>query len=212
MPLIRNISTRALATASIAGLLAFPALVIVANLIRHGDYSPIRQAMSDLALGRAGWVMTVAFCSLATGSLLLAIVVRRSVERAKVAPVLLTVVGLLTFISAAFQTDPEGAAATMHGQIHTAAGITTFVLLILTIASAAVSFHRSPGWRAFWAPTAMWALAALGTFLLVPLLDNAHFGLAQRSFVGTCIAWMALTAWFARRAGRARPMTAAKAA
>lgn len=204
MPLVSTLSTRSLASAAMAGLLAFPGLVIVLNLLQNGHYSPVRQAMSDLALGQAGWIMTIAFCSLAMGSLLLAMVLRRSIDTMKVAPILLTVVGLLTFVSAAFQTDPDGAPATLHGLIHTVAGITTFVFLILTIASAAVSFRRSLRWRSFRTPTAIWAAVALGTFLLIPLLDNAHFGLAQRTFVGTCLAWMVFTAWLARRAEPAR--------
>jgi hypothetical protein len=199
MSLVKRFSTRSLAGAAMTTLLAFPVLVVVLNLIQHDQYNPVRQAMSDLALGRAGWLMAIAFCSLAVGSLLLAATLRRSLERAVVVPILLTAVSLLTFVSAAFQTDPDGAPATLHGTIHMAAGITTFVILIVTVASAAASFHRSQRWRGFRTVTAVWAFAALGTFFLVPLLGNAHFGVAQRTFVATCIAWMVVVAWRARR-------------
>lgn len=202
MQSVRDVSTRSLALAALGAISAFPVLVVLLNLIQHDRYNAAGEAMSNLALGRAGWIMTVAFCSLAVGSLLLAATIRRSVQGAVVAPLLLTIVGLLTFVSAAFQTDPDGAPATLHGQIHMAAGITTFVVLILTIAAGAAAFHRSPAWRSFRNLSAAWAVVAFGTFFLVPTLDAAHFGVAQRIFVGTCLAWMLATAWRASRMER----------
>ena len=199
MSFVRSFSTRFLAVGAAVALIAFPILVVTLNIIQRDQYSPVREAMSNLALGRAGWLMAVAFSALAAGSILLAVTLRRSVRRAVVAPILLTVVGLLTFVSAVFHTDADGAAATLHGEIHMAAGITTFLLLVATIAASSLSFRRSTAWRRFSLPSMIWAVVAFGTFFLVPAFPNAYFGVAQRIFVGTCLTWMVLTAGLAAR-------------
>ena len=64
------------ARAAFACIAAFPLIVIVLHLVQAPDYHPLSQAVSELALGRGGWLMTVAFCSLGTGTLLLATILR----------------------------------------------------------------------------------------------------------------------------------------
>lgn len=202
-------STRSLALASLLSLSSFPVLVIALNVIQSDHYSGIREAMSNLALGRAGWLMTLAFILLAVGSILLGATIRRATGRAIIAPALLAVVGLLTFISAGFQTDPDGATASFHGQVHMVAGVTTFLVLVATIAASSISFRRTPSWRWFSIPSMIWAVIAFATFFLVPTMPDAYFGVAQRIFVGTCLAWMILAAALASRAPATDAETAA---
>ncbi len=67
----RRVTAR-LAIIGAATTLVFPVLVVALQVIQRRDYHPVRQAMSELALGRDGWLMAIAFCSLAVGSALLA--------------------------------------------------------------------------------------------------------------------------------------------
>ena len=85
--------------------------------------------MSELALGRAGSLMAIAFCAMAVGTLALAAVLRETTD-ARVAPVLLTVAGLLTLVSAFVHADGPNASTTTHGIIHQASGVLTFLLLV----------------------------------------------------------------------------------
>jgi lysylphosphatidylglycerol synthetase-like protein (DUF2156 family) len=192
------LSTRSLAAGSFAGLAVFPLTVVALNLVQHGRYHPIRQAMSELALGRDGWLMTIAFCAMGIGTLLLALLLRRT-ARALVAPLLLTLAGLLDFVSASFHTDPGNVTSTMHGRIHNSAGIATFALFVVAIFASARSFRREPAWQRFAPLTLVWAVCAVGTFFLIPALGNAHFGLAQRIFVATWLSWSIAAATYARR-------------
>ena len=57
--MMSHVTTRRIATVAILVLLAFPALVIAANLIQRDEYSAASKAVSLLALGRAGWLMTL---------------------------------------------------------------------------------------------------------------------------------------------------------
>ena len=72
-----TISTRALATAAITGVLVFVGIVISLHIVQAGSYHPLSEAVSELALGRGGWLMFVAFSALATGTLCAAAMLRR---------------------------------------------------------------------------------------------------------------------------------------
>jgi hypothetical membrane protein len=195
-------SARSVATAALVSASLFPLIVIALNVVQRRDYSPTRQAISELALGTGGDLMVVAFCGLGIGIFLLALIIFRTSRKARVVPLLLAVASVLAGpVSAAFHTDRTGARTTMHGNIHNGAGLAAFLLILIAMITAAYRFRREPNWRSHAAPTA--ALAALGvvTFFLIPMLGNSHFGLAQRLFVGTFVAWILTTAAHAHARG-----------
>ena len=191
-------STRALASAALATVAAFPLLVLVLNVVQLADgYEAGRQAMSELALGREGWLMAVAFLSLATGTALTGLLLRRGTG-ATVVPLLLAVAAALTVVSAFVHTDPTGGPVTTHGQVHDGAGIATFLALLLATVLASVRFRRLPAWRRIAAPSAALAVLGVVAFLLVPVLGDARFGIAQRLLVGTFLVWLLVVSAYAR--------------
>jgi small-conductance mechanosensitive channel len=177
-----------LAHGALAGIAAFPLIVVVLHLVQAGSYHPLSQAVSELALGRAGWLMAVAFCSLGTGTLLLAATLRRLTPRPRVAPWLIAVAGLLSYVSAFVHADGSGPATT-HGKIHQIVGVVTFILMIAGMFSLARAFRHDPAWRSAAKPTLIWALAAAGGFFLIPISGSAYFGLAQRIFLAVILSW-----------------------
>lgn len=198
----RRLSQRHTAKSIVAGTVVFPIIVIFLSLVQRGHYSPVRQAISELALGRAGSLMVVAFCSLGTGIFLLGRLIRWNVARARVVPVLLSVAAVFAGpMSAAFHTDRTGATATWHGNIHNLAGISAFVLVLISMGVCSYRFRKDPIWRRFATATTAWTSLGVVTFVLIPLLGDPHFGLAQRLFVGTFVAWIIHAGLFALRAG-----------
>jgi hypothetical protein len=171
-------------------LSVFPVVVALLSLANRDHYSGVSQAMSELALGPGGWLMTVAFVSLGAGSVLVARALRSSLPRARVAPVLLAVTGVLDVVSAVFHTNAAGQPATTSSTIHQVAGVVTFLILIATMFASAVTFRRDPSWRWFAGSTLGWAVLALAAFFLVPILGDDRFGLAQRIFVGVVLSWL----------------------
>src|SRR6478672_6519117 len=124
--------TARLAIVGAATTLVFPLLVVTLQWIQRGDYHPMRQAMSELALGRDGWLMAVAFCSLAVGSAVLARLMH-DLTGARAATILLGASAVLTALSAFVHADGETARTTLHGQIHQGAGILTFVVILVAM-------------------------------------------------------------------------------
>lgn len=189
-----------LATAALASVSLFPVTVISLNLVQRNRYSPTRQAISELALGTAGGLMIPAFCALGIGIFLLAVVVRVTAEKARVTPLLLALASIPAGpISAAFHADRSGARTTLHGTVHQTAGLVAFLLILAAMCTAVYRFRREPWWRTHAVPTAVLAALATVALFLIPAVGNSHFGIAQRLFVGTFVAWLLTTAAYARR-------------
>lgn len=177
-----------LARTAAAAIAVFPALVLVLHAVQAGSYHPLSQAVSELALGRDGWLMAVAFCSLATGTLFLAAMIRRLSPAPRLAPWLIGISGLLSYVSAFVHADgPHG--TTTHGQIHQTVGVVTFILLIAGMFASVRAFRRDPRFHSLASPTFVWAFAAVGGFLLIPLSGSAYFGVAQRIFLTIILSW-----------------------
>ena len=198
----RPLPTRTLATLALAGLSTFPVLVVLLHLIQRGSYDPVSQAVSELALGRAGWLMAVAFAAAGLGVMGFAALIRRTDPGAVAAPVLAVLSGLATVLAAVFRADPE-TASTTHGAVHQILGIVSFLTLTIAMFVCARRFRRVPEWRSWALPTLVWGLLAVAAFLLVPtdLLGPDRFGIAQRIFLTVWLSWpITLTAYARRRA------------
>jgi hypothetical protein len=177
-----------LARAALALISAFPLLVLVLHGLQAGRYHPLSQAVSELALGRDGWLMTIAFCSLGTGTLFLAAMLRRLDTPPRIAPYLIAGSGLLSYVSAFVHADgPHG--STTHGQIHQAVGILTFILMVAAMFALVRPFRSDRRFRRLATPTLVWALAAVGGFFLIPVSGAAYFGIAQRIFLTIILSW-----------------------
>jgi small-conductance mechanosensitive channel len=199
-----------LAHAAVALISVFPLLVLALHGVQAGSYHPLSQAVSELALGRDGWLMAVAFCSLGTGTLFLAAMLRRLHGRPRVGPWLIGVSGALSYVSAFVHADgPHG--TTTHGQIHQAVGVITFLLMISGMFVLVRSLRRDRRYRALATPTLLWAFAAVGGFALIPLSGAAYFGVAQRAFLAIILSWALTVASYGLEAATA-PVEATAAA
>lgn len=177
-----------LARAAVALIAVFPLVVLVLHGLQAGRYHPLSQAVSELALGRDGWLMAIAFCSLGTGTLCLAAMFRRLDSAPRVGPCLIALSGLLSYVSAFVHADgPHG--TTTHGQIHQVVGIVTFILMIAGMFTLVRPFRHDPCFRNLATPTLLWAFAAVGGFFLIPVSGAAYFGVAQRAFLAVILSW-----------------------
>ena len=202
--MIRSTSSSAsLPVAAFATTALFPLVVVMLHFVQSGHYHPLSQAVSELALGRAGWLMAVAFCSIGTGSLLVALMLRRIATRPRVAPALLAITGLLSFVSAFVHADGSNSTTT-HGRIHQFVGIATFILIIAAMFSVVRAFRRDPAWSRIATPTLAWALTAVASFLLVPISGNAYFGVSQRVMLATFISWQLTISLYSHRSEQRR--------
>jgi hypothetical membrane protein len=197
-----SLSNRSLATAALVAFATFPLIVVALHIVQRGQYHPLADAVSELADGRAGWLMWIAFCSAGSGFLCLAVLHRRLVQNSRVAPALLRVAALGAYVSAVFHADPESATTTsLHDEIHQTASLIAFVAVISAMFVSSRRFHRDPRWQRLAWPTLVWAICSLAALLLTLMLntvDDSLFGLGQRIFIATWLSWAIATSAHAR--------------
>jgi MFS family permease len=199
MASVRQLPTRTLAFVAAAFVLGYPFFVIAANVVQRDHYDAASQAMSNLALGRDGWLMTLAFISLGVGNLLMAPLVRRLAPQAIVGPGLLAASACTTLLSAVFQTDADGAPSSLHGTIHIALGLGSFILVVASMTACSVAYLRSGSHARLGAASAIWAGVQIGAIVLTFVLPNSLFGVGQRTILGVAISWLLTTCVIAFR-------------
>jgi hypothetical protein len=150
------------------------------HLVQDG-YDPLHQLMSELALGRHGWAMLIAFLSLAGA----VFGVQAAAGGAPVLRGLFLAAGLCFVSAGVFTLDRD---ATMH----IASVALAFVLSVLAI----YLFPRLAGPTAVIAPPALsWPLSA-GVAVSVALGHTAlPMGLGQRLAAGCLLAWLLVVGW-----------------
>lgn len=186
--------TTGLAYVSLTGNAAFVAVAIALPYAQPG-YRLGRDAVSVLALGRYGWVQTIAFCALGIGTVALAGVIARTTG-ARRAAVALGVAGALNFVAAGVHTVRVGQHQTPASVVHNVCGVVTFVLTVVVMALLVREFRRSSRWAPMAAPTRIWAIVAVVVLVLTGPLAN-HFGVAERLLLATLVSWMLACAAYA---------------
>ncbi|MDA4117781.1 MAG: DUF998 domain-containing protein [Thaumarchaeota archaeon] len=160
---------------------------LVLNFLPTG-YDPVRQMVSDYAVGAFAFEMQLAFFAGGLGVVALASAVAISDDRrvVKAGSALLFIAGVCLFAVGAFQTDVEGAAATLHGTVHDI--LSQFVFVFGPIGMLLVSHANGSRW--LWPTLA--SLAAAGAFFAADAAFSLNAaGLAERIFILVLLVW-----WF----------------
>ena len=190
-----------IATLAFVGLAFFVATAWLLPLF--SEYSLAADYISELAIGRYGYVQTVAFFAAGVGSLALAVGVREATNGSwgsRLGSVLVGLYGVGAILAAIFPTDeidPAGriGSPTSVGAIHIVASASAFVFGIAGMFVLSRTFKRDARWRAFWLLSLLLAFAALVGFIVAVPSEGPWVGLIQRIFIGTIILWQVLVAF-----------------
>jgi hypothetical protein len=197
----RRSGIRGAAGLALAGLLTWPAIVLLLHLVQLGEYDPQQQAISELARGRGGALMALAFTAFGVGTAAFGVALHNA-TRARVAPVLLCLAGVADVVSAVFRAD-VGTTHTLVGHIHEVTGMVTFGLIVTAMIATVRPLNRLPGGAVLARATAVWVAGPVATFFLIPILGDDRFGIAQRVFIATWLSWLVTGALILnRRAAR----------
>lgn len=148
----RMATTVALACGIAAGPLFLTVAVIQASL-RTG-FDPSRHSVSLLSLGPWGWIQVTNFVVCGLFTIAAAIGIRRVFEWATAGTLFIALGGLALVVAGIFVTGPAGGfpstleqsnadSSTLHGWVHTFAGLVAVPALGLAFISIASSFVRS---------------------------------------------------------------------
>lgn len=199
-----HISARGAIGAAGLALLALGALHIL-----RPDLDPSRQMISEYAIGRFGWLMTVCFALFATasGTLFVALMGNTSTFVARIGLIFLLVAATGLAMGAAFRTDPLSTAPdamTFSGRMH---GVSFMigvpgVLVATLLLSFALRTHES--WvglpllslmAIIWLSLAAMAIAIVVTMKHLGVDVSSIVGWTNRLFMAGYALWVILVAW-----------------
>jgi hypothetical membrane protein len=192
---------RRLAPCGAAGAILFVLVFLIDGQV-HPGYDPVRDTVSELALGPWGWVQTTSF--VVTGLLMIAFAVGlawtlRSGRAYRWTPRLVVAYGIGLVLSGIFRTDPVPAPRhTWPGDLHLAASVLVFGAL------SAVCFvvaRRIPERRWAWY-CRLTGVAVPVLFVLAGAGPAEIGGLIQRLCIVVGWTWVAIISIRAFTAGR----------
>lgn len=201
-------------TITIVGIVVYVLLNVIVQLLPP-HYSPVTQAISDLAVGPYGWLMAVIFLLFSVMSLtfLLGYIWGTSKEgHSRVGIIFLTIWAVLPGILAFFPTDIVDAngypgsfqamhmTTTLHGIVHIVLSLIAFSSGMLATLFISLRFSQDEHLRSLRTPALIIALLMWPMFLLTDTFAKLGlYGVGERLFVGLGLLWMLIVALRIRR-------------
>jgi hypothetical protein len=209
------------ARVSFTAAAAFLVLLAALHFIEP-EFDPSWNMISQYEIGRYGWVMQVAFLSLALSCLALVVAIHPQVRtiwgRIGLALLLVAAVGMT--ISAFNITDPittPKAEMTAHGNLHGLGFILGVPSQTIAAVLISLSLRRNAAWSSarralLWTAQLPWvSLVAMVVTLMVFLPRNGGkfgpgvpVGLPNRLYIIACSVWLMTVAWNAIQLGKQR--------
>lgn len=201
-------------TITIVGIVFYVVLNVIAQLLPP-HYSPIRQSVSDLAIGPYGWLLSLMFIiySVMLLALLLGLIWGTSKQgRSRVGFVFLSLWAVLPAILAFFPTDLVDAhgypgsvqafqmTTTLHGTIHLLLSVIAFISALLATLFISLRFLRNKQLRSLGILVLIIALPMWPAFLLTDTFGKMGlYGIDERLFLGLGLFWVLIVALGIRR-------------
>ena len=190
--------------APLAGMLgtALFTLSFTVNGFLRGDYDPVQNYISELAIGSTGWIQSASFLFLGAAIIIFALGVKAAFpdgRASRSAPVIFLIIGACYILSGLFVTDPHSMfdnQQTAHGIIH---GIAGAVVFSLSAASCFVLWRRFRADEKWKSLSAVSLAAGIAMAVLIVLMKIGQLqtgllhdfaGLVQRCCLITSYAWI----------------------
>jgi len=196
---------RLLGAIGVAAVAYFVATFVVLHFVQW-ELNPAEHFISEYALGRFGWLVTLAFFVVGVGTLGLARGLHRSFEPGELVatPVaLMAIAGISFIVLGIFKIDPlleDGTTAyTPAGIVHLLAGLVLFLSLIIGAFILRGVFAGDARWWGLEEATLRFALGMVVAPVVMVAVPQQTVGLAQRAVVAIMVAWLAVLGWWMHR-------------
>lgn len=188
-----------LAFTSIAGIIYFFVVVAILHILR-ADYNPIRQAVSNYAVGPYSFLMISGFFALALTMFTLALGLTEDLmltHRAIIAVRLFYIASVGLVVVGIFPGDVNvpHPPATITGYIHWIAAGTSFLSTVIAAFLLSYCFKEDERWQSFHRSAltlAFTTMAALAIFGMLALIG--WIGIGERIYIAASLLWPLLAA------------------
>lgn len=212
---LAQVTHRSAARLALVSASLFLALLASLHVIKP-EYEPSWRLISEYSIGRFGWVMVLAFLSLALSCVSLALAIRSSVNTRAgnigLFFLLLSATGMI--IAAIFKADPitaTQAQLTTHGTLHGLGGLLGIPGFPVAALLISLSLRRNPAWRSAKRPllltTSLIWFSLLAFVAVILATFEGAFGSAvpvgwpNRFMMLANSTWLMAAAWHALKVG-----------
>lgn len=164
------------------------------------EYRLLRDNISELAIGRYGWIQTLAFVISGLGTIGLGYAIYRLTSGARgsvLGPLLIGIYGFGAVVIAIFPTDRIDSRADVYSQsvtgwIHSLTAFVCYLCVVIGMFVLTWTFSRLVRWRSLVLWSSLLAGAALA--LLFVQMEGPRVGLMQRLLITAVSGWLILVA------------------
>jgi hypothetical protein len=176
---------------SISGLILFLIIVMCLHFLRP-DKNMLSCFVSEYAVGKNSWLMTIAFYALSLASTLLLFGLSLQVNSSFICKITLGLFSIGILFAGVFPTDVPGFAQTTAGFIHGFAALIALLSLGISIIAWGISFKNNHEFKKFARPSVLWGLTSLILLIIFIGSPIGLRGLTQRLLLVCDISWLLL--------------------
>lgn len=197
-------AVRLAALGGVIGPVLFWVLVVVAGVVYDG-YSHVSQKISELGGEGAEYAIIQNLNFAILGVLILGFswALARTIGPSYLGPALVGYFGLVLLAHTWVPCDLGCKGETTIGLLHNITGLSAFIATIVGMLLLARRWREDPTWQSYVRFTRGVVSVAFGGLVWFVITQAADFqslaGIAQRTFAGAILLWIAVTAWKLRR-------------
>ena len=186
--------TKTIALISISCCLLFFLIIFSLHFLRL-DKNMLTCFVSEYAVGNYGWLMTMAFYSLAFAAALLLRGLQLNIKSSKIGSITLGIFCLGILLAGIFPSDVPVFPPTPHGLIHALAALIALICLGISMIAWGVDFKKNQHWKSSAKTSLFFGVISL-VLLIVHIASPVTLkGLTQRFLLVWDIGWLLLVSW-----------------
>lgn len=176
---------------SLYGLILFVTIVIFLHFLRP-DKNMLTSFVSEYAVGKDSWLMTIAFFALAIASTLLLMGLMLHDYASSTGKITLGIFCVGIFLAAIFPTDVPAFPQTTVGLIHAFAALIALLNLGISMIAWGISFKKNNDLKRFASLSVLWGAISLILLIIHIASPISIRGLTQRILLTWNISWLFL--------------------
>jgi hypothetical protein len=179
---------------SFYGILLFAVIVCLLHFLRP-DKNRLSCFVSEYAVGNYGWLMSIAFYTLAVATAMLLIGLLQDCNAFVTGCITLGIFSAGILLAGIFPTDLPGDPPTPRGLIHGFAALIALLSLCISMIAWGKIFKKKERWKSFAKPSTFYGVVSL-VLLIIFIGSSISFrGLTQRILLAWDISWLLLVSW-----------------
>jgi hypothetical protein len=185
---------KSIALISFCGCTLFVLIVCLLHFLRP-DKNRLSCFVSEYAVGNYGWLMSIAFYTLAIAAAVLLIGLLQDCKASATGCITLGILSVGILLAGIFPTDLPGEPPTPRGLVHGFAALIALLNFGISMIAWGIVFKRNESWKSFAKPSIFFGVVSLVLLIIFVGSPISFRGLTQRILLVWDISWLLLVSW-----------------